>query len=218
MIRRLLTGLVFMLFVGTASAQYRVDRLITAGRSALYYEDYVLSIKYFNLAIGAKPYLYEPWYYRSVAKFNLDDFVGAEGDANEALKLNPYINDIYDLRAITRIRQGRYDEAISDYDAAIRLEPRNRNYWFNRALCKMEDGKYDDALAQLDSIITRWDKFSKAYSLKAEVYLQKKDTLNAEKWLDKSLVLDPYDGEAWTTRAYVALARKEWKTDRKSVV
>ena len=75
MIRRLLTGLVFMLFVGTASAQYRVDRLITAGRSALYYEDYVLSIKYFNLAIGAKPYLYEPWYYRSVAKFNLDDFV-----------------------------------------------------------------------------------------------------------------------------------------------
>ena len=62
MIRRLLTGLVFMLFVGTASAQYRVDRLITAGRSALYYEDYVLSIKYFNLAIGAKPYLYEPWF------------------------------------------------------------------------------------------------------------------------------------------------------------
>ena len=39
-------------------AQYRVDRLITAGRSALFYEDYVLSIKYFNLAIGAKPYLY----------------------------------------------------------------------------------------------------------------------------------------------------------------
>lgn len=51
----------------STSAQYRVDRLVTAGRSALYYEDFVLSIKYFNLAIGAKPYLYEPWYYRSVA-------------------------------------------------------------------------------------------------------------------------------------------------------
>jgi tetratricopeptide (TPR) repeat protein len=114
-------------------AQYNTNRLIISGQSALYYEDYVLSIQYFNQALAAKPYLYEPWYYRSVAKFNLDDFVGAEGDANEALKLNPYINDIYDLRAITRIRQGRYDEAISDYDAAIRLEPRNRNYRFNRA-------------------------------------------------------------------------------------
>ena len=58
----------FVLVLATlsASAQYRVDRLVTAGRSALFYEDFVLSIKYFNLAIGAKPYLYEPWYYRYV--------------------------------------------------------------------------------------------------------------------------------------------------------
>ena len=48
---------VLVLTAWSASAQYRVDRLITAGRSALYYEDFVLSIKYFNLAIGAKPYL-----------------------------------------------------------------------------------------------------------------------------------------------------------------
>ena len=75
-------------------AQYRVDRLITAGRSALFYEDYVLSIKYFNLAIGAKPYLYEPWYFRSVAKFSLDDYMGAESDATEALQLNQYVTDV----------------------------------------------------------------------------------------------------------------------------
>lgn len=199
------------LAVMPVKAQYRVDRLITAGRSALFYEDYVLSIKYFNLAIGAKPYLYEPWYYRSVAKFNLDDFTGAEGDATEALQLNPYINDIYDLRAICRIRQNKYDDAISDYNNAIRLEPRNRNYWFNRALCYMQGKKYDDAIMQLDSIITQWKDYSNAYSLKAEVYLEKKDTTNAEKWLDKSLQLNPYDGDAWTTRAYMALARKEWK-------
>ena len=100
---------VLVLAALSASAQYRVDRLVTAGRSALFYEDFVLSIKYFNLAIGAKPYLYEPWYYRSVAKFNLDDYMGAESDASEAINLNPYINDIYDLRAICRIRQQRYD-------------------------------------------------------------------------------------------------------------
>lgn len=137
----------------STSAQYRVDRLVTAGRSALYYEDFVLSIKYFNLAIGAKPYLYEPWYYRSVAKFNLDDFTGAESDATEALHLNPYINDIYDLRAICRIRQNRFDDAIADYNEAIRLEPRNRNYWFNRAICQMENKKYEAAQQELDTIV-----------------------------------------------------------------
>ena len=210
--KKILLTLFCVLTTLAVSAQYRVDRLITAGRSALYYEDFVLSIKYFNLAIGAKPYLYEPWYYRSVAKFNLDDYMGAESDASEALNLNPYINDIYDLRAICRIRQNRYDEAISDYNAAIKLEPRNRNYWFNRALCQMEDKKYDAAQLELDTIITKWKDYSNAYSLKAEVYLQQKDTVQAEKWLDKCLQINPYDGDAWTTRAYMALARREWKT------
>ena len=59
----------------------------------------------------------------------------------------------------------------------------------------------------------KWKDWSNAYSLKAEVYLHQKDTaVQAEKWLDKSLQLNPYDGDAWTTRAYMALARKEWKT------
>ena len=62
----------------TASAQYNVDRLIMSGRVAVYYEDYVLGIQYFNQALSLKPYLYEPWQLRAIAKFNLDDFAGAE--------------------------------------------------------------------------------------------------------------------------------------------
>ena len=106
-----------------ATAQYRVDRLITAGRSALYYEDYVLSIQYFNHAITAKPYLYEPWYYRGIAKFNLDDYAGAERDAGKAIDINPYIDGIYDLRAICRIRQKNY-QAARNLPMPIRSKPR----------------------------------------------------------------------------------------------
>ena len=49
------------LFVTHANAQYNVDRLITAGEVALHYEDYVLSIQYFNQALALKPYLWLPW-------------------------------------------------------------------------------------------------------------------------------------------------------------
>ena len=135
--KRFLAIAFLALSIAPVAAQYRVDRLITAGRSALYYEDYVLSIKYFNLAIGAKPYLYEPWYYRSVAKFSLDDYTGAESDATEALHLNPYINDIYDLRAICRIRQSKYDEAIQDYNSAIKIEPRLTYFVINIVKAKI---------------------------------------------------------------------------------
>ena len=55
------------------------------------------------------------------------------------------------------------------------------------------------------------ERLVECYSLKAEVYLHQKDTVQAEKWLDKSLQLNPYDGDAWTTRAYMALARRNGK-------
>ena len=70
-------------------AQFKTDRLVMIGRSALYFEDYVLSIQYFNQAISATPYLYEPWFSRAVAKYYLDDFAGAEADCTEAINRNP---------------------------------------------------------------------------------------------------------------------------------
>ena len=75
--RKFVISLLLLLASVGASAQFRTDRLIDVGRSALYYEDYVLSIQYFNQAILSKPYLYEPWFFRAVAKFYLDDYVGA---------------------------------------------------------------------------------------------------------------------------------------------
>lgn len=194
-----------------ARAQYNIEKLLRNGQVALHYEDYVLSIQYFNQIIALKPYLYEPWQYRAVAKFYLDDFTGAEADISKAIELNPYIHQFFDLRAITKIRQERYDEAITDYNRAIRLQPRQQSYWFNRAVCLMNEKKYDEALLQTDTIVQKWANAANAYSLKAEIYLHQKDTTQAAKSLDKSLKIDPYDGNTWTTRAYISLARRKWK-------
>ena len=203
----------FIMFMGVLSlhAQFRVDRLISAGRSALYYEDYVLSIQYFNLAISAKPYLYEPWYLRAVAKYNLDDFVGAEKDVGQAIDLNPYYNEMFDLRAICRIRQNKFKEAIGDYDHAISIEPDNQNYWFNRALCHFQENDYTGAQTELDTIVSKWKNFANAYSLKAEISLIQKDTTTAAKMLDQSLTYDPYNVGAWRTRGLISLNRHQWR-------
>jgi len=209
--RKILAFVVLSIVSISARAQFNIDRLITSGEVALHYEDYVLSIQYFNQVISLKPYLYLPWHLRGVAKFYLDDFTGAEIDASEAIKLNPYIDGIYDLRAISRIRQKNYEGAIADYDKAISMNPNSQNYWFNRAICRMNVKDYATAHHDIDTIITKWKKFANAYSLNAEVYLQEKDTVEAARWLDKSLEIDPYDGDAWTTRAMISLSRKQWK-------
>ena len=175
MYRKLIVWVLLCLSLN-AYGQFNTDRLLTSGQIALHYEDYVLSIQYFNQVISLKPFLYQPWQYRGVAKFYLDDYVGAEADATEAIKLNPYIHGLYDLRAISRIRQEKYEDAIADYTQAIRIDPQIQNYWFNRAICMLNTKEYDRALLQTDTIVSKWAKFANAYTLKAEIYLQKKDT------------------------------------------
>ena len=81
MIKRILYILyIGMFFPVVALSQINTDRVMTIGKNALYFEDYVLSIQYFNQVIGAKPYLAEPYFYRGLAKMNLDDYQGAEAD------------------------------------------------------------------------------------------------------------------------------------------
>ena len=78
-----------------ACAQINTERVMTIARNALYFEDYVLSIQYFNQVINAKPYLYEPYFFRGLAKINLDDFQGAEADCNAAIQRNPFVVGAY---------------------------------------------------------------------------------------------------------------------------
>ncbi len=47
-------------------AQINVDQVVRVGRNALYFEDYVLSIQYFNQAIAAKPYLAQPYFFTAL--------------------------------------------------------------------------------------------------------------------------------------------------------
>ena len=194
----------------TSFAQYNTDRLITIGRSALYYEDYVLSIQYFNQAIAVKPYLYEPWFFRGVAKYYLDDFSGAEHDCTEALERNPYVVGIYELRGLTRIQQEKFADAIADYNRALTFMPDNRSLWHNRVLCHIQNEDYDEALLELDTIQQRWSQYAQAWNMRADIRMQQKDTLQAIEALEKSLELDPYDGKTWAMRSIISLSRHEW--------
>ena len=194
-----------------AQAQFNTDRLLMVGRSAIYYEDYVLSIQYFNQAISQKPWLYEPWFFRGVAKYYLDDYRGAEADCSEAIVRNPYVVSAYELRGLCRINQKKYADAIKDYDQALRYDPENQGLWHNRILCLIQEKDYDRALAEIDTMTTRWSRYARAYAMQAEVYLLQNDTVKAVKSLDKSLDLDPYDGGLWAERAVISLSGEKWK-------
>lgn len=193
-------------------AQYNTDRLIVSGRIAYSNYDYVVAIQHFNNALAAKPYLYEPWYYRGLCKLQLDDYAGAESDLDKAIELNPYIHQIYAARAESRIRQKKYAEAVGDYEQALKFSPDERGYWFNRAYCRHFLKENEQAHADLDYIVRRWPDMNMAYAFQTEIYLNENDTATASRWLDRTLEHNPYDGNSWSILARLNMQRKNWAT------
>ncbi len=177
------------------------------GRNALYYEDYVLSIQRFNLVISAKPYLSEPYFFRGLAKFYLEDFTGAELDCGEAITRNPYMANNYQLRALCRVNLKRYAEAGADYAKVLQLEPRNQSCLHNLALCRLELKDNNGADSCLDVLIKYWPHEAGNHTLKAQVALNRTDTTAALSHLDKALDINPYEGAAWAMRSLVSLQR-----------
>ena len=90
----------------TSKAQLNTDRIMNIGRNALYFEDYILAIQYFNQVIKVKPYMAEPYFFRAVAKIRLEDYKGAEADCDISIGYNPFIIDAYRVRGAARQSRG----------------------------------------------------------------------------------------------------------------
>ncbi len=195
----------------SAHAQLNTNNLMIMGRNALYYEDYVLSIQRFNMVITAKPFLWEPYFFRALAKFYLEDYAGAEQDLTIAADRNPYAENIFVLRGLCRVNLERYDKAEEDYKRSTHLNPLDNTSWHNMVLCQMELEENERADSTLDIMIKQWPKDADNCNMKAQLCFARQDTVNALDWLEKATDLDAYNGPAWSMKAMVTLGRGEWK-------
>lgn len=171
-------------------SQINTDQVMNVGRNALYFEDYVLSIQYFNQVIAAKPYLAQPYFYRGYAKFNLDDLKGAEEDVSKAIEHNPFLTDAYELRGVIRQNRGKAEDALNDYDGALKMLPENRSLLFNKAMVLAELKHYDESLETFDKLLKRYPRFENAYIGKARLMLVQNDSVEALKNVEKALELN----------------------------
>ena len=209
MLSRLLTKISFIaaLLSGTMSlnAQINTDQVIQVGRNALYFEDYMLSILYFNQVISAKPYLAQPYFFRAIAKYNLEDFQGAIDDASKAIERNPFLIDAYELRAVARQNTGNAEKALDDYDKVLETLPENRVILFNKALAYEELKRYDESAATFDNLLRLHSGFDGGYVGRARLRLERGDTVGALEDVDKALDLNRRSVNAYLIRADVAI-------------
>lgn len=203
--RQILSLFVFSLLYSTAAAQVNTDQVMRVGQNALYFEDYLLSIQYFNQAIQAKPYLATPYFYRSIAKLNLEDYVGAEADASKALELNPYLSDAWEVRGVARQNLGYNRHAIEDYAQALKLLPRNRQLLFNKALALNDLKEYDAASEVFAELIKYYPGYENSYLGRAHIALERRDTVAALADIDKALQINDKAVNGYIMRAGISM-------------
>ncbi len=195
----------FATFTLSTKAQINTDQVMRVGQNALYFEDYMLSIQYFNRVIEAKPYLAQPYFYRAIAKLNLEDFLGAEEDATLAIERNPFITDAYEVRGVARQSQGKQAEAIDDYDQALKQLPDNRGMLFNKALALEELKRYDEAVKIYDRMTEVYPHYDNAYIGRAKVEMALGDTISAKNDLSKAIDINKNATNAYVMRAAIAI-------------
>lgn len=206
MTNRSVISVVALCAAATAASQVNVPAVTQIGRNALYFEDYMLSIRYFNKAIEARPDLAEPYFLRGLAKYNLDDMRGAEIDATSAIQRNPFILDAYELRGVSRHALGNLEGAVEDYSRILRSMPENRLALFNMALAQEELGRPAEADSTFTRLLQVAPRYDAGFLGRARLRLERGDTVGARADADKALELNDYNVNAHTMMAELCRA------------
>ncbi|MCQ2194021.1 MAG: tetratricopeptide repeat protein [Paludibacteraceae bacterium] len=203
--------LLTILSFGNGYSQLNTNRILAIGQNALYFEDYVLSIQYFNQVIRVKPHLADPYFLRAVAKINLEDYQGSEDDCTLALERNPFMINAYECRGIARINQKKYTEAQEDFAQGLKFDPGNRRLMLYSGIAFMQEENYGKAIETLSSTIQKNPKFVDAYLNRGQAYLANKDTTASLADFEKALSLDKYRADCYAARGIVRYTRGEYK-------
>ena len=193
------------------TAQINTDRVLAIGRNALYFEDYVLSIQYFNEVIAVKPYLADPYLYRSIAKIYLDDYLGAAQDASACIERNPFLVTAWQVRGIARQNLKEYDGAIADFEQGLSVQPENKVFLRSLAVSYALKKDYRRADSCFNHFIELFPNEPTAYLNRAQLQMEMGDSVKALSDLDKVIELDKGNAYAYGMRSMILAQNERYK-------
>ncbi len=203
--KRTIATILLTLFIIVASifslrAQYNKDYFYWVGRNNMINNDYRGAIDVLNSLLRFDDDAYEAYFLRGIAKYNLNDLLGADADFSIAIEKNPVYTNAYVNRAITRSRLGNYDDALRDFEEAIDLRPDLPNPYFSRGVTRLLNQQAEEAIKDFDEFIKYENKVSDAYVNRGVCYLQLRDTLMAMENFNAAVRINRESSNAYNRR------------------
>ncbi|MCD8173598.1 MAG: tetratricopeptide repeat protein [Alistipes sp.] len=211
--RRLVTALVFIFSLAAGSSYGQLNKNYFNYIGAVYLNDskYESAIETLNILLRFDPDAYEAYFLRGVAKYNLDDLLGAEQDFSAAIERNPVYTLAYRNRAITRSRLGNYDDALRDFQEAIDLRPDISGTYFSRGVTFLLSQQFESAIEDFDQFLRRENKVADAYINRGLCYLHLQDTVRAYEDFNAAIRTNREDPRGYHFRGTLHMQKKEYE-------
>ena len=203
----LLSMALIVLSLCDVRAQYNKSYFFWMGREHIIESRYREAIRSLNVLLNVDREAYEGYLLRGIAKYNLEDLLGADADFSRAIDINPVYTMAYQYRAITRARLGNYEDALSDFEEAISLRPEQSGIYYSRGVTLLLSGQFERAAADFDTFIHYDPKVADAYINRALCYLSMKDTLRAEADFDKAIRTNRESPDGYNRRGNLRMMR-----------
>ncbi|MBR2624313.1 MAG: tetratricopeptide repeat protein, partial [Paludibacteraceae bacterium] len=218
--KRALTTVIVCIVTASLFGQINTKRLLDNGRNALHFEDYVLSMQYFNKVLSVKPNSTEAYFLRGIAKLELEDYSGAKDDFSKALECNPFMPALYYAKGFAMKRLGEYEDAEKAFTKALEFTPENTEYLMNRIEVYERQKKYDKALDDINFLLSKKStQRHKAYEMlfleKTQVLVEKGDTIGADAVATQAIRENPKYAEFYSAKGLVSLLLKKDTTARR---
>lgn len=196
----------------TLKAQINAEQVLNIGKNVLSMDDYMLAIQYFNQAIKAKPYLADPYFFRALAKLNLEDYKGAEIDCSEAIARNKFKAEAYKLRGFARQNLGLDSLAVADYNEGLKYNPKDKYFLFYKGVALTTMKKNDEALETMNNLLRLYPRFDEGFAARASLNLQRADTTAALEDVEKAMKFNRALINPYLIRADIESSRGNWES------
>lgn len=193
------------------SAQYNRNYIYWVGQQCMADNNYREAIEVLNVLLRHDAEDFDAYFLRGIAKYNMDDLVGADSDFTRAVELNPVFTGAFYYRAITRSRLGNYDDALGDFRQAIELRPDLPDPYYSRGVTRLLNQQFDKAIEDFNKYIRYEKRNVAAYINRGTSYLYLKDTLRALEDYNQAVRTNREDPEAYNRRGVLYMEQERYQ-------
>ena len=202
--------IVFSLIAVVCHSQYNRYYFYYVGEKMIIEGHYREAIDVLNVLLKVDSTAYDGYFLRGIAKYNLNDLVGAEEDFTNTIRVNPVYTQAYQYRAVARTMLGNYDDALKDFAEALAIRPDNESIYFSRGVTYFMNHQFDKAVEDFDYFIRKKPYVVDAYVNRGASYLQMKDTTAAFNDYNKAVEINRYDPSGFLRRGIIYLMREQY--------